>query len=107
MSGLPHCSSTINHDMQRTDWIEHCETVNRLLKQIREQVSPLFTPEEDKTFEEFLAANELGLALDFLCWKIEDTGNPISHKNYDLLADAGSMMKMSPNHWTKLKRLAH
>jgi hypothetical protein len=73
--------------MERNE-IQHCENVNRLLRQIREKSGLAFTPEEESRFLESLDANELGIAFDFLCRKLEDAGKPISQEVYDLLSDA-------------------
>jgi len=89
--------------MERDEWIRHCNNVNRLLRQIREQGGLPFTPEEEMHFQESLDANELGIAFDLLCWKFEHTGGPISQPLYDLIADAGSRMECSPSDWEKLK----
>jgi hypothetical protein len=91
--------------MERTEWIEHCEKVDRLLRQVREQGSPLFTPEEDKHFQATLAANELEVAFDLLCWKFDEAAAPISQEIYGFLADAGWRMGLPSSHWTKLKQL--
>ncbi len=91
--------------MERNDWIQHCEKVDRLLRQIRQRGSPSFTLEEDKHFQESLDANELGIAFDLLCWKFGETGRQISGDVYELLIGAGSMMDISPSVWTKLKPL--
>jgi hypothetical protein len=79
--------------------------VDRLLRQILQQGSPPFTPEESRHFQESLAANELGIAFDLLCWKFGETGHQISEDVYDMLADAGSMMEIAPSQWTELKPL--
>jgi hypothetical protein len=89
--------------MERSDWIERCEKVDRLLRQIRQRGPASFTPEEDKYFQESLDANELGVAFDLLCWKFGETGQPISEAVYELLVSAGSMMDISASAWTKLK----
>jgi hypothetical protein len=91
--------------MERNEWIRHSENISRLLRQIREQGSPPFTPEEEKHFQESLSANELGIAFDFLCWKFENVGSPISQEIFDLIADAGSRMGCSPDDWQKLQIL--
>jgi hypothetical protein len=91
--------------MERSKWSQHCEKVDRLLRQVLQQGSPPFTSEEDQHFQESLAANELGIAFDLLCWKFGETGHQISEAIYDMLADAGSMMEIPPSQWTKLKTL--
>ena len=91
--------------MERSKWIQHCEKVDRLLRQVLQQGSPPFTSEENKNFQESLAANELGIAFDLLCWKFGETGHQIPEAVYDMLADAGSMMEIPPSQWTKLKTL--
>lgn len=93
--------------MERNEWIQHCKKVDQLLRQIREQGASPFTAEEEKHFQVSLEANELGIAFEFLCWKFEDAGGPISLEVYDLIADAGSRMDCSPNDWQKLKALVH
>lgn len=89
--------------MERDEWIRHCDNVNRTLRQIREQGELPFTPEEESHFQESLGANELGVAFDLLCWKIDKMGGPISQRIYDLIADVGSRMKCSPSDWEKVK----
>ena len=90
--------------MERNE-IQHCENVNRLLRQIREKSGLAFTPEEESRFLESLDANELGIAFDLLCWKVEETGKPISQPLYDLIVDAGSRMGCSPSDWENLNPL--
>jgi len=89
--------------MERDEWIRHCESVSRLLRQALEESDLLFTPQEECHFKESLDANELGIAFDLLCWKFKETGWPISQSVYDLLADAGSRMECSPSDWEGLK----
>ncbi len=91
--------------MDQGEWAQHCEKVNRLLRQILQQGSPPFTPEENKHFQECLDANELGVAFDLLCWKFGEARQQISEDVYHLLATAGSMMDTSPSQWTELKAL--
>jgi hypothetical protein len=89
--------------MERGEWVQHCDNVRQLLRQIQERGGLPFTPEEQSHFQESLDANELGLAFDRLCWKFEEAGRPISQPIYDLIADAGSRMECSPGDWEKLK----
>ncbi len=91
--------------MERSEWIQHCANVNRLLRQIRDKSELPFTHDEETQFLESLDANELGIAFDLLCWKLEKTSEPISPEVYDLLADAGSRMKFPTSTWEKLKVL--
>ena len=91
--------------MERDEWVQHCDEVSQLLRRIREQSGLPFTPDEESHFQESLDANELGIAFDLLCWKVEETGKPISQPLYDLIADAGSRMECSPSAWEKLKTL--
>ncbi len=89
--------------MERDEWIRHCESVSRLLRQILEQSDLPFTLQEEGHFKESLDAKELGIAFDLLCWKFEETGGPISQSVYDLIADAGSRMECPPSDWERLK----
>jgi len=78
--GFQNAGFVYNHpDMERSKWIQHCERVDRLLRQVLQQGSPPFTPEENRHFQESLAANELGIAFDLLCWKFVETGHQISN----------------------------
>ena len=90
--------------MDHNDRVRHCEDVARTLRQILDRGSVPLTTEEEFRFQEYLDANELGLAFDLLRWKIEDTAVAISPQVYDLIADAGSKMEYPPNTWEKLKR---
>jgi hypothetical protein len=89
--------------MERDEWVQHCDNVSRLLRQIQHQGGPPFTPEEEGHFQESLDANELEIAFHLLCWKFEETGWPISQAVYDLIADAGSRMECAPSDWEELK----
>jgi len=89
--------------MERDEWVRHCSSVSRLLRQIREQSVLPFTPEEESHFQESMDANELGIAFDFLCWTFEKMAGPISQPIYDMIADAGSRMECSPGDWERLK----
>ena len=89
--------------MDRNESVRHFENLNRLLKVIREKGVIPFTPEEENHFQESLNANELGIAFDLICWKIEQAGLPISSEVYDLIVDTGSRMECSPADWQNLK----
>ena len=89
--------------MERKEWLQHCQEINRLLKQIREQGAPPFTTAEANDFQESLDANELGVAFHFLCWKFHEAGIPISEAVYDLIVDAGSRMGYPSRDWEMLK----
>jgi hypothetical protein len=107
---LDLCNGPISHPLQsprmeRDEWIQHCDEVSQLLRQIREQGGLPFTPDEESYFKESLDANELGIAFDLLCLKVEETGKPISQQLYDLIVDAGSRMGCPPNDWENLKTL--
>ena len=91
--------------MERDKWVQHCDEVSHLLRQIRELGGLSFTLDEASHFQESLDANELCIAFDLLCWKVEETGKTISQPLYDLIADAGSRMGCSPNDWENLKTL--
>jgi hypothetical protein len=92
-------------EMERDKWVQHCDEVSQLLRQIREHCGLPFTPGEESHFQESLDANELGIAFDLLCWKVEETGKPISQPLYDLIVDAGSRMGCSPSDWENLNPL--
>jgi len=64
--------------MERDEWVQHCDNVSRLLRQIQHQRGPPFTAEEESHFQESLDANELGISFHLLCCKFEETGWPIS-----------------------------
>jgi HEAT repeat protein len=73
-----------------------------LFKRIRQQAKLLFTSEEEKHFQESLAANDLGIAFDLLCLKLENAGM-ISQDLYESLADAGLKMGYANDHWAKVR----
>ena len=89
--------------MERNEWVQHCQEVNRLLKQIRDQGVPPFTTAEANHFQEYLDANELGVAFDFLCCKLHEAETPISQAVYDLIVEARSRMGCPSHDWEKLK----
>jgi hypothetical protein len=91
--------------MDRNAWRQHCEMVDRLLKQIQAQGAPGFTPEEETHFQTSLDANEFGMAFDLLCWKIEHSGRPISKELYHLISEVGSKMEAPPEDWETLEAL--
>jgi hypothetical protein len=59
--------------MERDEWVQHCDEVSQLLRQIREQGGLPFTANEESHCQESLDANELRIAFDLLCWKLEET----------------------------------
>jgi hypothetical protein len=88
--------------MDRNERVGRFENLNRLPKVIREQGGVTFTPEEENHFQETLDVNELGIAFDLICSKIDQAGLPISSEVYDLIVDARSKMECSPADWQKL-----
>ena len=63
--------STYNHsDMERSKRIQQYARADRLVRKALQQGPPPFTPEENKHFQESLAACELDIAFDLLCWSL-------------------------------------
>jgi hypothetical protein len=55
--------------MDHNDWVRQCEDVARTLRQILDRGSVPLTTEEEFRFQEYLDANELGLASIFSAGK--------------------------------------
>ena len=51
----------------------------------------------------YIGENELGIALEHLCYLVEDARLSISDRAYDALATAGDALRMPPRYWQGLR----
>jgi hypothetical protein len=91
--------------MEEHDWVRHCEKIEQLLRDVRQQLPNVLTAEEGKYFDESLEANELGIAYDLVCDKLDELNVPISQPLYNLLAIVGFEMGYDPAPSRRLKVL--
>lgn len=60
-------------------------------------------PERVQDVYDNIAENESGLALENLCENLYEFSCPVPQKAYDLLAEAGTAMKIDSKYWEMLK----
>ncbi len=56
----------------------------------------------DEIAREYIQHNELGLALEHLCYMVREAGLPISEQAYASLKAAGTEMRMDASFWQSL-----
>lgn len=108
--------------MERKERLALWATITALLKEALPEVQSLMaaqfaqagTPEPGSALAqaglqdgaeivgEFLSQNELGLALEHLCYMIEEAELPISMQTYTALETAGEKMRLPASTWQHL-----
>lgn len=84
---------------------KHYHQLEVLFESLYLHLASLFSSPDLAEVMEYLDHGEYGIALETLCFIIEDEKKPITQKIYALIAQLGNLMEMEKDLWEKLKVL--
>ncbi|MDL2286052.1 MafI family immunity protein [Desulfococcaceae bacterium OttesenSCG-928-F15] len=83
----------------------HYEKLEILFAALHPHLAPILSGPEMAEVMEYLYHGEYGIALETLCFIIEDGKKPITQEIHELIDQLGTLMEMEKDLWKPLKAL--
>lgn len=83
----------------------HYQQLEALFESLRPDLLSILSHDELAEVMEFVDHNEFGIALESLCFILEDGKKPITKKIYDRIDQLGILMEMDKDTWKNLQAL--
>jgi hypothetical protein len=82
---------------------QHFNQIEILFNKLLQLLFAIFTESEMKEVQEFIDVGEYGVALETLCFIIDEENKVITNRVYDLIAELGTSMDMGTESWEFVK----